>query len=132
MNHASAIGDSLFDICNDLRRIAGTEVIFIKAPPLIAAYVLTIREWPICVPPIHTLLAVLTPWWIAAMPTGIDELQWVVVNVRVSIETLRIRRIGYNSIGRDPAAKLGIIPPIAHRQQLRVTVHTFPAISAQP
>jgi hypothetical protein len=36
--------------------------------------------------------------------TWIDVLQWIVVHIRKPVETLRIPRFWYNSIGRDPAA----------------------------
>ena len=54
-----------------------------------------------CIPPIHALLAVLTPWRIATVSTRIDVFQRVPHYIRVSIQTLRICRIGYNSIWAD-------------------------------
>jgi hypothetical protein len=46
----------------------------------------------------------------------------VAVSIGVTIETLRIRGIGYNSIWTDPTPYLRIVPPGPHLHQLNVTV----------
>ncbi len=48
-----------------------------------------------------------------------------ITNVGVSIQTLRICRIGYNGIGTEPAAKRRVVPPRAYLDQLNVIVLTL-------
>jgi len=60
------------------------------------------------------------------MPVGILVLQGIVMNVRIAIETLRVHRIGYNTVWADKTTKFWVVHPGAHVVQLNVTVVDLP------
>ena len=64
-----------------------------------------------------------------AMPRRINAIKRRVADVGESVQALWVGRIGYNGVGTEPAAKLRVILPGAHLDQLNVTVEALARVA---